>query len=146
VSVVPRTCKLNVSNPKALEIYEELRTLKLRRYPHAISVLLRVFLEISVDCCLKSIGSTTTFKEPKSGREIDKSLHSKVDECVKHFVANGAQIKDFVGINRALATTTHPLSPTLLHSYIHNSFVTPTERDLTAAWDNAQPLLERVWA
>ncbi len=47
--VVPKACKLNVSNAKILEIYTELRTLLLAKHPHAIAVLLRVFLETSVD-------------------------------------------------------------------------------------------------
>jgi len=32
-----------------------------------------------------------------------------------------------------------------LHAYIHNRFFSPTERDLTVAWDNGQPLFERMW-
>jgi hypothetical protein len=146
LSVVPRPYKLNVTNPKAQEIYKELKVLRLASHPHAIAVLLRVFLEISVDCFLVSIGSGTTYKDPNSGKTLDKSLRSRVDESVKHFVAGGVNPKDFAGVTRAISDRNHPLSADLLHAYVHNRFVTPLERDLTAAWDNAQPLFERIWA
>jgi hypothetical protein len=145
LSVVAKPFKLNVTNSKALEIYEELKVLRLASHPHAIAVLSRVFLEISVDLHLAAIGSTATFKEPKSGRVVDKSLRSKVDECIKHHINRGANAKDFAAITRAMSLTSLPLSPDLLHAYVHNSFVTPTERDLTAAWDGALPLFERIW-
>src|SRR5580704_4155085 len=48
-TVVPKGCRLNIGNPKIEEIYNELRTLLLEKHPHAIAVLLRVFLETSVD-------------------------------------------------------------------------------------------------
>lgn len=146
LSVVPKPYKLNVTNARALEIYEELKVLKLAGHPNAIAVLLRVFLEISVDLHLVAIGSTTTTKEPKSGKTFDKSLRNKVDECIKYHVGKGVNARDFAAITRAMSMTSHPLSPDLLHAYVHNSFVTPTERDLTSAWDGAQPLFERIWA
>ena len=48
-ALIPRECRLSVSNAKLAEIFKELRSLTLADFPHAISVLFRVFLEISVD-------------------------------------------------------------------------------------------------
>lgn len=142
-TAVPRACKLNVTNPKIAEIYGELRSLRLGQHPHAIAVLLRVFLETSVDHYLTKAGvplSTTT-----SGGDRDKTLTKKVEEAIDELIKHGATKKDFVGVVRALSVKTHPLSVDLLHAYVHNRFVSPTERDLTVAWDNAQPLFERIW-
>lgn len=143
-NVVPRGCRLNVNNAKIGEIYGELRTLQLAKHPHAIAVLLRMFLETSVDHYLTKTGILLTVTD-KGGNKRDKSLAAKVQETVDHMVANGAIKKDFAGVIRSLSIQTHPLSPELLNSYVHNRFVSPTERDMTAAWDNAQPLFERVW-
>jgi hypothetical protein len=60
-------------------------------------------------------------------------------------VANGAPRKDFAGVLRGLSDQNHPFSVDLLHAYIHNRFFSPTERDLKVAWDNGQPLFERMW-
>lgn len=66
-----------MSNAKAGEIYEELKSLLLAKHKHAISVLLRVFLEISVDHHLLSIGSKTTYYDPKNKRDVEKKLRAK---------------------------------------------------------------------
>ena len=142
-SVVPRSCRLNITNPKIEEIYNELRTLQLSKHPHAIAVLLRVLLETSVDHYLTKATISLTFQTPNGAK--DKSLKKKVDETLAHMIANGADKKEFKGISTALSNDNHPFAPELLHAYVHNRFFSPTERDLTTAWDNGQPLFERVW-
>lgn len=143
--VVPKTCNLKVTNAKIGEIYHELRSLLLSKHRHAIAVLLRVFLETSVDHYLKSVGGWLTFPTPNGDK--DKSLRKKVEEVVEEMITNGtAAKKDFIGITKGLSDVNHPFSPDILHAYIHNGFYTPVERDLTAAWDNGQPLFERIWA
>jgi hypothetical protein len=142
-TVIPKTCRLNITNPKIEEIYTELRGLQLNKHPHAIAVLLRVFLETSVDDYLTkaSIPLTT----PTTGGDRDKTLRKKAEECIAHMISGGANKKDFKGITTALGNNNHPFSPELLHAYVHNRFFSPTERDLTTAWDNGQPLFERIW-
>jgi hypothetical protein len=142
-TVVPRSCKLNVTNSKIVEIFTELRSLQLAKHPHAIAVLLRVFLETSVDHYLKSVGLSLTYPTPNGDR--DKSLKKKVEEVVNHMIEAGSSRKEFLGINRAMNDVQHPFSPDILHAYIHSGFYSPVERDLTAAWDNGQPLFEKIW-
>ncbi len=144
-SVVPKPFTLKVTNQRASDIYEELKTLLLAKHRNAIAIMLRVFLELSVDHCLIAIGSKTTYLDQKNNRELDKSLRVKVEECTQHFVGQGVPAKEFDGFKKAFSSTTHPLSPDLLHAYVHNRFVTPFESDLTAAWDNAVPLFSRIW-
>ena len=83
--------------PKIDGIYEELRTLHLSKHVHAIGVLLRVFLEMSVDDYMARHHLPTTFIEPKSKRKIDKNLKTKVKDTVAHMVANGSVQKDLEG-------------------------------------------------
>jgi hypothetical protein len=144
--IVPKGCKLNVTVPKITGIYGELTTLVLSKHVHAIGVLLRVFLEMSIDEYLtKTAGSTLAFKDPKSGRMIDKKLKDKIKETIEHMVKNGADEKDFKGVKNALTDVHHPFSIETLHAYIHNRFFTPVDTHLTTAWDNAQPLFDRIW-
>lgn len=143
LSVVPKSCKLNIGNPKVGEIFTELRILNLNKHPHSIAVLLRVFLECSVDHYLAK--NRMCLVVNTAGGDRDKMLRQKVQETIDHMVNGGADKKDFKGITTALGNQNHPFSPDILHAYIHNRFFSPTERDLTAAWDNGQPLFERIW-
>ena len=143
-ALIPKSCALKVTNTKVAEIMKELRALSVATYPHAISVLFRVFLELSTDEYFKRHGLATT-TTPAAGRTVDKNLRSKVDEAVAHMVAAGADPKELKGITNALSDVKNPLHPNTLNAYVHNGFYSPTERDLTVAWDNAQPYFEKLW-
>jgi hypothetical protein len=146
-AIVPRSCKLNVTNPKVGEIYQELRTLRLDKYPNAIAVLLRVFMETSVDHYLSDVANPSIpLTVVTGGGDKDKSLQKKIEEAIDDMVAHGAAKKDFEGVKRGLSIKSHPLSVDLLHSYIHSRFVGATERELTVAWDSAQPFFDRIWS
>jgi hypothetical protein len=134
---------MNITNPKSDEISNELRILQLSRHPHAIAVLLRVFLETSVDDYLTK--ASISLQVSTAGGLKDKPLRKKVEETIDHLVANGATRKDFAGVTKGLGDANHPFSVDLLHAYIHNRFFSPTERDLRVAWDNGQPLFEKMW-
>ncbi len=142
-TAIPKTCRLNIPNSKIEEISNELRSLQLTKHPHAIAVLLRVFLECSVDDYLTKASIPLTFST--GGGDKDKSLRKKVEEAIDHMVENGASRKDFAGVIKGLSDQNHPFSVDLLHAYIHNRFFSATERDLRVAWDNGQPLFERMW-
>jgi hypothetical protein len=84
-SVVPKSCKLNITVAKIDKIYGELKILLLSKHDHAISVLLRVFLEVSVDDYLVNKANLTlTFS--RNGHTADKKLAPKVQEIVNHMV------------------------------------------------------------
>ncbi|MDG2527599.1 hypothetical protein [Caulobacter endophyticus] len=143
--IVPGHCRLNITNNNTGDIYGELLKLKLRSNPNAIAVLLRVFMENSTDHYLVAHGITLKFQPNPGARERYKSLDLKVREAVDHMVAAGAESANFDGVRRALSNANHPLSIDLQHAYVHNRYVTPSERDLIVAWDNAQAYFEKIW-
>jgi hypothetical protein len=143
-TAIPKTCRLNIPNPKIEEISTELRILQLSKHPHAIAVLLRVLLETSIDDYLTKASISLTTPVAGQGPK-DKSLRKKVEEAIDHMVANGATRKDFAGVIKGLSDPNHPFSVDLLHAYVHNRFFSPSERDLRVAWDNGQPLFEKMW-
>jgi hypothetical protein len=142
-ALIPKECRLNVTNAKIEEIFKELRSLSLVDYPHAISVLFRVFLETSVDEYLTRSGITLVVKT--SGGDKDKSLRKKVEEGSRHIISNGTPRKHLDGILKAISQKENPLNVDTLNGYVHNRFFSPTERDLRVAWDNAQPFFETIW-
>ena len=146
LAVVPKSCKLHIPTAKIEGIYNELRTLQLAKHVHAIGVLMRVFLEMSVDDYLENkANSTLTFNDPNSTRVLDKKLKDKVKETIDHMVANGTVEKELKGVKTAMTDPQNPFSIDTLHAYIHNRFFTPTDTHLVTGWDNAQRFFEKIW-
>jgi hypothetical protein len=139
-ALIPRDCYLTVSNAKIAEIVKELRSLPLADYPHAVSVLFRVFLEQSTDHYLTKVGISL---QEKSGK--DKTLRTKVQEAIAHMIANGTPKRALAGISKAIDDRHNPLNTETLNNYVHNRFFSPTERELRVAWDNAQVFFDRIW-
>lgn len=143
--VVPRNCALNVTDNRIEEIYTELRQLRLTEARNAIAVLLRVFLELSVDHFLEANKIPTTVPK-KGGGDYYKALDTKVREAIDVLVNVGVPRANFNAITRSLSDKTSPLNTELLHAYVHDRYSTPSPQVLTAAWDHAQPFFERIWA
>jgi hypothetical protein len=141
--VVPRGCQLNVTDNRISQIYKELRTLKLVDARNAIAVLLRVFLELSVDHFLENNGGSLTYKD--GTRERFKKLDKKLAEVVDLLVSMGVRRSTFAMIIRSLSVETSPMNIELFHLYVHDRFAAPSPERLTAAWDHAQPLFEKIW-
>jgi hypothetical protein len=142
--VVPKNCPINVTDNRIGEIYQELRTLKLADARNAIAVLLRVFLEMSVDHFLENNGGTLKFTPP-GGREQNKKLDKKLAEVVDMLVSVGVPRSHFAAVIRSLSVDHSPMNINLFHLYVHERFATPSPQELTAAWNNAQPLFEKIW-
>ncbi len=145
-SIVPKHCRLNITIAKTEEIYIELKKMRLNTLPNAIAVMLRVFIENSVDHYLTKVSSPaiSLFINTPAG-DKDKPLVKKIEEAMEDMISKGANKKDFDAIRRGLSDKKSPLSVDVLNSYVHSRFSAATERELTVAWDGAQPFFERIW-
>lgn len=142
--VVPKTSPIHVKDNRIAEIYKELRTLKLDDAPNAIAVLLRVFLELSVDHFLETHGGTLTFTAP-GGRVRHKKLDKKLAEAVATLVSMNVPEAHFKNVVRDLSMDKSPMNVELFHRYVHDRFATPRVDELKGAWDHASPLFEKIW-
>lgn len=148
-TVVPSKYRPAIEDVKTAYLFKELRDLKLEDFPNAIAVLMRVFLEHSVDHYMAKHKMPTSFvPNPKNpGHKVEKSLHKKTVEVVDHLRAkSGADPDDFTAITRALSNKNSPFNVDLLNSYVHNRFTIPKENDLRSSWDEAQRLFLMVWS
>lgn len=143
-TVVPKKCPVNVTDNRISAIYKELQTLKLDSARNAIAVLLRVFLELSIDHFIEANGGSLDFTTPH-GQKKFKTLEKKLSEVVDDLVKMGVPKAHFAAIDRSIHVKTSPLHVDLLHLYVHDRFATPNPSELTAAWDHAQPLFEKIW-
>ncbi|MGC2224056.1 MAG: hypothetical protein WA624_17775 [Methylocella sp.] len=60
-------------------------------------------------------------------------------------ISKGTPKKDLDGVAKGIDDSKNALYIDTLHNYVHNRFFSPTERDLTVAWDNAQLFFENIW-
>lgn len=140
-TLIPNTCKLNVTVAKIAGIYRELRKLKVEDYPNAVSVLLRVFLELSVDQVIAKDKVMTD--EQLSGTKLYKKLIAAAEHLhgKKHLTDPQLKaVKSFATGQQLMAG-----SVTTLHQYVHNPHFSGSPMDLRAAWDNLQFFFEAVW-
>ena len=108
--VVPKSCHLNITDNRTAEIFKELRTLKLEAgpspAPNAIAVLLRVFLEMSVDHFLENNGGK--LKAVDNGRERWKKLDTKLSEVIDMVVSMGVSATKLAAVKGVSACKPAP--------------------------------------
>jgi hypothetical protein len=133
---------LNPGPPRLNAIYNELLGLSSEQFPNAGSVLLRVFLELSVDDYITRNNVMT-----QNDRD-NANLAKRLKEVARHLEKTGAidnQLKR--AVNR-IADGQHTIaaSVTTFHQYVHNQYVHPKPSELRTSWDELRPFLEAVWA
>lgn len=138
--LIPRDCTLHGTSGRLLAIETELRKLTISNYPNAVSVLLRVFIELSVDTYVE----TWKLKGIKESDSLSKKLQAVADDLVAKQKLTKQQAK---AVRRA-SSADSLLAPSvdLMHSYVHNQYVYPTPGDLRGSWDTLQPFVVACWA
>ncbi len=138
-TVAPSNLSLKLKKARIKDIYRELQRLKVEDFSNAGAVLIRVFLELTVDSFIK-----TKKLVMKQGAELGPRLQAVHDRLL----ADGVMSKgELAPIRKAIS------SPDLIQAsvstfnlYVHSSELTPSPNDVRAAWDNLQLFFERVWA
>jgi hypothetical protein len=140
-TVIPKDTTLNVTHPRINSIYIELTAMDAESYTNACSVLLRVFVELSVDHVIEQ-NHLMTDQEHRNAKlakkikatlthlESEKRMPIKLKRAMEN-VANGGSV---------LAASV----PTF-HLYVHNQYVFPKPGELYAAWDELSPYVEKLW-
>ena len=137
--LIPNGLKLNVNVTRLNDIYHELkRRLIVSETPNAVAMLMRAFLEMSVDEYIQRNGITV------SGRE---TLASKAS-ATADFMENSSIMNknELLPIRRAVSDKTNPSSTTTLHGYMHNRRFTPGPDELKATWDTLELFIQKLWA
>lgn len=140
-TLIPQTSRLNVTDPRINAIYNELLTLNISTYTNCCSVMLRVFVELSVDHYIEQNKLLTN----------DERRNTKLAKCLK-VVADDLKSKG--KIDTFLETAIYKIAEdkfvlsataTTFNQYVHNQYTFPKPVDLKAAWDELNPLMERLW-
>lgn len=140
-TVVPHSCRLNIPALRTNLIYHELLRLDLSSYINSCAVMLRVFLELSVDHYIEreKLLSDAAMKSTN----LSKKLHTAAaDLRAKGKISLLLQeaIDDIGDRSKVLA-----ISAVTFNAYVHNPYKHPQADDLRSAWDELQPFMEALW-
>jgi len=148
-TLIPRALKLNISQSRISEIFGELKKLDINTYTNSSAVLLRVFLEMSLNEYAQRKRISFDKSITKSGKTTKREMHLKekadfvIDELIKKDPNCRPQMH---GIKTQIGTKNTIFSITNWQQYVHNADYHPIASELKRIWDNIQPLFERIWA
>lgn len=139
IHLIPREWASNIPTGRIKNIEIELRKMTLEDHANAVSVLFRVFLELSVDAYLEKNIPAIDERTP-----LHKKMEATVNDLLKRKKLNRKQANP---VRRALQKDSF-LAPsvTLFHDYVHNQYVFPVGGDLRAHWDNLADFFAAMWA
>ena len=144
VGLVPKSIILHIDNPRLNKIFEELKQVPVKTCPNASSVLLRVFLELSVDTYLEKYNLVQ--RNALTASSSGESLQGKVNRVVQHMTQLGTMNRDLSkGIRAEINDTNSVLSIDSLNAYVHNGFFYPKADNLIIGWDNIENFFIQLW-
>ena len=143
VNLIPRTFKLELPAGKVNDIFVELKRLDATRDRHAVSVLFRVFLELS----LHAFAEKHKLQMPvdEKGRPIEKlkiRLQKVVAKVKVDKLMTATEIK---AVDVAMGDPNSFLAPETLNAYVHSPWMNPEPMGLKLGWLNVQLFIQRLW-
>ena len=143
VNLIPKQFKLELPSGKINDIFVELKKLDVVTYRHAISVLFRVFFELSLEHYIET--HNIALPKDKNGNTAD-NLSVRLDRIVQHIKASGLlSEKELKPIRMAISDKDSLLAPNTLNAYVHSGWMNPDPLGLKITWANAQLFIERIW-
>ena len=138
-------CILKIEgNVRINDIYHNLKSdLGVEKYSNAVSVLARLFIEMTVNHYLLALMGKNEFEIHDSRYK----LATKLGEVVKHLnVAKKLNKNQVQAINKELGNTSGAFHPNSLNAFVHNPNLSPSATDLKRGWNNIEPLITAIWS
>jgi hypothetical protein len=128
-----------VVRPKEVRInniYRELKQLEVDRFTNTTAVMMRVFLELSIDYFIATKQIT--------GVDASKKLIQKMTAVIDFLEKNNILTrKELQGARYVLSSNIMGLTETL-NAYVHNRFIHPSETELKTTWDNLALFIKTI--
>ena len=141
VTLIPRDINITINQNRISAIYNELKMMNLDEFPNSVAIMLRVFIELSLDHILKE-------KLCWNDQQIDGSKLSLKLERVANYVEDNSIMSkiELAPIRKAISgQTVLVASIKTLHSYVHNRYFSPIPSELKTTWDDIQSFILNIW-
>lgn len=143
-NLIPKSFKLALPSGKINDIFVELKQMDAVKHRHAISVLFRVFFELSLDDYIQK--HSIQLPKDGKGRFVDKmtvrlghvTTHVKTTKLLSE--------KELKPIEVAIGDNDSLLAPDTLNAYVHSPWMNPDPMQLKLSWANCQLFIERLWS
>ncbi len=143
-SFLPETLMLSIPNERSNRIYSEMKQMSHLILPNACAVMMRVFLELSVDSYLEEFhllrnGAVSASKD-------SRDLKQKTNEVIHHLSQNkyldDAKAK---GMKTEINNDSSQYGIATMNAYVHNVDFNPIPNTLMLSWDNMEPFITALW-
>jgi hypothetical protein len=137
-TLIPPTSIMKIGHSRLNKIYRELRKLEVDDFENCVAVMLRVFLELSIDeyAITRSIPGYSTKGE----------LRNKVKAAITYMEQNDILNSNKLKAIRLESENPHSLiSSNTLNAYVHNKDLEPKSRELKITWNNIEPFIIKLW-
>lgn len=133
-----------ITDARIASIFREMKSLKVRNYVNTAAVMMRVFIEMSVDVYLETFNLLPNGKLTSNRSGL--KLLEKITAVIKHLKTSQTVNTDMTkGIEIEINNEHTPLSPASMNSYVHNYRISPIADNLILEWDNIQPFVGALW-
>ena len=143
-SLIPPGIRCELKNPRINDIFRESRELKVKTYPNASGVLLRVLLELiisnymektrRVDAMVQRLG-----KGPNWAPTLRQMLNEVLSDSSVALPPLARK-----GLNKLLSDDSHPLSLDKMDGFVHNHYIAPNDKELRKLWAVVEPLIAQL--
>lgn len=134
--LIPSNFIVQINDSRVNTIYRELKRINIDDNINAVSVLLRVFLELSID----------RYKDIKKlNVHHDQKLINKIELISKYFEKNSILSKAKLKPVRTSISNPNALFSThTFNAYVHNIDYEPIPKDLKLTWNNMSSFMEKL--
>ena len=131
--VIPKEFNLAISDQKTNNVFGELKTIEVRKFPNASAMLLRTFLELTVYVYCKKHEINFHKNDPLKNRFRNAVEAMPLDQGEKKT------------LNPIIFNQNHPANTSILNSYVHNLSHHPDPQSVKTAFDNLKPFFVQAF-
>lgn len=143
-TLIPEDLTLTIPNERINRLFVEMKSLVLNESPNICAVMLRVFVEWSIDAFLETY-------EVKGEKQLNPNLKRSIREKFADVVEKMKMLHcitsdDFKGLETAFSEDASSIfSFHTMNAYVHNKSFNPIPSELMLSWDNAEPFIKALW-
>lgn len=141
---LPDDLVLSIPNDRSNRIYSELKKLSHNELPNTCSVMMRVFLELSVDCYLEKFNllKNGAISASKDSRDLKQKTNNVIQHLNQNKYLDDAKAR---GMKTEINNDSSLFGIATMNAYVHNIDFNPIPNTLMLSWDNFQPFIVALW-